>query len=312
MAFVALLVAGAELHSQGVPSVAARHQVEGVCGGVRARVVDAEYRPPSGLTPLTLQAFFDADVTAAERAVIQQAMSEWDTILISSGTTASPYFIGFHHEALTGNKLARAYTESHASGLLLRSNIYIDNDGSTTWFVDPSPGNDIEFEEGAPAGHDLLSVMRHEIGHAIGWVGAENPRVDAYESNSVFDRARLNILVTTGGAHADPSAHPNDLMVPSMGPGVRRRIQLYPDATMPARAFSYELPLRVIDRNVSGSPQTGSVHTPFSTLNLALIDAPPNSVFLFIPGDYPQPSGLFPLETPLTFLAARGNGATLR
>lgn len=294
---------------------------DGACGGVRVTVVNQVFRPSSGSLPLTLQAYFDQDITAAERVVILHAMAEWDTILIASGTTPSPYAIGFHHAALPGSTLAQADTDRYSNGILMFSNIDIDNDGSTTWFVDPSPGNDAEFDGGmAPAGHDLLTVVRHEIGHAIGWVGALNPFVESYVSDSVFDPVRLNILVTppdgdpetSDGNHANPSAHPGDLMIPTFPSGTRRPIRLYPDATLPARAFSYELPVRVIDRNATGSPQTGSVHAPFTSLNLALINAPSNSVFLFIPGDYAEPAGLFPLQSAMTLLAARGSGARVR
>lgn len=60
-----------------------------------------------------------------------------------------------------------------------RNTIYIDVDASGRgWFVDPTPGDDSEFLPNArgPAQRrvDLLSVLIHEIGHAIGFGDAEN------------------------------------------------------------------------------------------------------------------------------------------
>jgi hypothetical protein len=74
----------------------------------------------------------------------------------------------------------------------------MDNDGSTTYFVDPTPAVSAEFQpdtlsqwrftNGAAASGanttDLLSVVSHEVGHALGWLcgaacGFTNPNYDA-------------------------------------------------------------------------------------------------------------------------------------
>ncbi|WP_407493414.1 hypothetical protein [Pseudooceanicola sp. MF1-13] len=48
--------------------------------------------------------------------------------------------------------------------------IYVDADAAGHgWFIDETPGDDVEFEDGTgPDGIDLLSALIHEIGHALG------------------------------------------------------------------------------------------------------------------------------------------------
>ena len=156
------------------------------------------------------------------------------------------------------------------------------------WYVDPNPADDTEFNSAPPFGYDLLSVVRHELGHAVGWVGTS--RVNNLVTGSAFDPSRLNIGMQPGdNAHADASAHPGEVMQPSIGGSTRRAIQLYPTAAMVSRAYEYLIPMHFIDPAYGGT-QTGTAWQPWRTVSLASA----------------QSSGLPLLLAPVTHLVSRG------
>jgi hypothetical protein len=54
-------------------------------------------------------------------------------------------------------------------GMTLGDVIYVDVDAAGHgWFLDVTPDDDVEFVSGGVAGIDLLSVLVHEMGHALG------------------------------------------------------------------------------------------------------------------------------------------------
>ncbi len=80
-------------------------------------------------------------------------------------------------EPLLMGQLAAAYIELDAAGQPTGSaTIVVDDDASGRgWYLDMNPQTDEEFEGGeAPAGYDLLTVLRHELGHLFGFTSA-NP-----------------------------------------------------------------------------------------------------------------------------------------
>ena len=121
--------------------------------------------------------------------------------------------------------------------------------------MDATPADDVEFASNPPAGFELLSVARHELGHAFGWT--ESSRVTTLVSGGIFDTSRLNIAVVDGGSHANGGEHPNELMQPSIGTRTRRGIALYPTAAMVSRAYEYRIPMNFVDPAFGGTP-TGS------------------------------------------------------
>jgi microcystin-dependent protein len=55
-------------------------------------------------------------------------------------------------------------------GTVFVTHVTLDDDaGGRGWFIDPTPGDDSEFEDGVgPAGVDLLTAIMHEMGHVLG------------------------------------------------------------------------------------------------------------------------------------------------
>jgi hypothetical protein len=275
------------------------------------------YVPPSqrqllqSNEPFTINATFAANVTAAQRAVFQQAINEWTAIIRTRGFTPSNYPITFTNGPLSGTLLANTTTTfNSSSGDLISASITFDNDGTSTFYVDPNPADDTEFNvtppATPPAGTDLLTVARHEIGHAIGWINAN--RVTNLSSGNVFDAERLNIAMTTmGGQHTDPTVHTNDMMVPNLPASTRRSISLYPAAAMLARAYFYDITMRFVDGAYVGT-ETGSANQPWNTVREGAELTPDGMQLLLMPRTYHE---AVPLSRRMTITVARGGSAVI-
>jgi hypothetical protein len=256
----------------------------------------------------TINATFNANITAAQRAVIMQAVNEWEEIIETRGFTPAGYQITFSNGPLPGSIGAEA-TVGHyvGSGDLVSTDIVFDDDGSTTWFVDPTPFDDSEFDGTPPWGHDLLSTARHEIGHAVGFT--LSPRVTDLLRGNIFDSSRLNIATVDLGSHIDPAIHSDDLMIPRLGPSTRRAISLYPDAALVARAYHYDIAMRFVDAGYEGT-ERGSANEPWSTFTAGVSLTPAERQLLLIPGIYHEAVPLV-LSVPMTISAARGGNAVI-
>lgn len=193
------------------------------------------------------------------------------------------------------------------TGDLSHSEIRIDP--NFLWFEDPTPGDDSEFPGGGPPGFDLLSVVRHEIGHAVGWVGDFSQRVAIHLVDGSFDPGRLNIATVDQGSHSNPSVHIGDLMIPSIGTSTRRSITLYPNAALTARAFFYTIPMRFGDPDYVG-PETGSANEPWNTMAEAFSLTPAAIPILLAGGTYSEP-GPISRADPTTLTVARDAIATI-
>ncbi|MBX3376253.1 MAG: hypothetical protein KF678_04535 [Phycisphaeraceae bacterium] len=260
---------------------------------------------PGDAGQLTWNVTWDASVSAAQRAVIQFALDEWRNIVLdTTNRIPNPYPITIQFTDFGATSTLLALTSVSyfvASGNLSGATMSFNT--RTSFYVDATPGDDSEFSSPTPpAGTDLLTVARHELGHAVGFT--QTARIDAWLSNGIFDAARLNIGTdtTTGvGFHTSPSIHPNELMNPSIGPSTRRPISLYPSAALVARAFEYRIPMSFIDPNSPGSLLTGTVNQPYQTIAQAA-SAP---ILLFAPTTHHVPLNTI-VSGSRTWSAARG------
>ena len=212
------------------------------------------YRPalvveePLDNGPFSIAVSFHSNMTAAQRAVVAQAVSEWEAIIETPGNLPNPYPIHFLNASLAAPTVGVHRRTIGRNGLPANSAISFDDDGSTMWFVDPTPASDSEYAPGTtpPAGFDYLTVARHEIGHAMGWTGTGV--LSSLVTANTFAPTSWNIAMDPGGTfHADPSAFPDNLMVPGIAPSTRRPIVLYPDATLCARHFDRSIVMKFID-----------------------------------------------------------------
>jgi hypothetical protein len=283
-------------------------QLEWQCSG--PRIITVKDEPTRMVVPagggFTITLTFDATVPAAHRPVIQFAVNEWDAVLQSSGVNPANYPITVRYGAPNPGALATTYTTyAVPSGVLRRADMVIDP--NQTWYVDPNPADDVEFGNNPPPGFDLLSVVRHELGHALGWLDNGNGRIALLVASGVFDGSRLNIAMV--GSHADGNAHPGELMQPTIGQRVRRGIALYPTVALVSRAFEYQMPMHFVDPNFGGTA-TGSAWAPWRSFQDAMNSAPGGVPLLLAPTTLTVSAGAA-FSTPHTIQSARG-GATIR
>jgi hypothetical protein len=103
---------------------------------------------------------------------------------------------------------------------------------------------------------DVLSIMKHEIGHALGFAGGSvadglgyekwNDQLTVEGTNVIFDKGGMNIMMAgpddaNGRSHLDPGTYPNDLMIPVPVQEGQRKAPTGLDFMMLSEAFGYQV-----------------------------------------------------------------------
>src|SRR5262249_54532653 len=101
---------------------------------------------------------------AAVGPLLREAIARWTRLGATPSEVSALQRVPVRVVSLAGDQL----------GLFLNGTIWLDRDAAGHgWFIDPTPGNDSEFAPGlanSPAlgKIDLLTVLGHEFGHALG------------------------------------------------------------------------------------------------------------------------------------------------
>lgn len=178
---------------------------------------------------------FDAN----ERAVVDEAIAEWARLIPNLGNTADPTRNTFR-VTITEDGAIRDYATTgmfmeDANGIPQSADIMVDRGDPTDatafqFFVDTTPADDSEFNKGTNSFHgvprpgggtggnatgrvDLLEVIKHELGHALGFTrrytlfaAAENP------PGTLNYAPGMTATLVPAPTHLDPTRHPDDLM----------------------------------------------------------------------------------------------------
>lgn len=182
----------------------------------------------------------NGDSGAGEAAVLNAAVACWAARV----PTPRAFTLNVSTDAKSGGTIGQgAVSAVNGSGVPTAGGISFDNDGSTTYYVDATPLDSVEFTpdplsswryiNGTISGVDLFSVVTHEIGHAMAWLcgascGFTNPNYDGLMNpspgNFVADPGcdgpfpRLGEPGLTGCVHLQGNSPTMD--VPLRGDGV--------------------------------------------------------------------------------------------
>lgn len=286
------------------------------CGGAFAVPVDisddslANQPQALVLADFVISVTYDQNVQQNFRDVIDYAVNEWSSLLTDAGFNPSNYPITVKMGILGSGVLAlTSISYNSNNGNLIKADMIIGS--SFIWYVDAEPNTDDEFHGSTvPTGTDLLSVVRHELGHAVGWTGTN--RVTDLLQNDVFNESQLNIAFQTGDdGHSSDIIHTDDLMNPSIGAGIRRPISYYPDIAMLSMAYHYETDrLRAV--STSSTSFFGTVFQPFPLVQIAfsILFSPSNTILILMPGTYDEANLI--RDKPMTILAPRGKTAVIK
>jgi MYXO-CTERM domain-containing protein len=190
--------------------------------------------------------------SAEHETLVLAAMGWWESTILDPFTVA----IDVALVSLPGDTLARALDfVPAADGRPSSARIEIDDRvGDLGWFVDPTPFDGSEFSGSGlrtvadPAGpawllFDLLSVVNHELAHALGFTinYAEFAAhvVDDPVEGRKYVGAGLDVHLAAAGTHLHNAFYTEDLMSELFGINERRLVSAL-DVRILADAFGYD------------------------------------------------------------------------
>lgn len=192
------------------------------------------------------------------KGVVQQAIDDWQTDILDNHTINVTF--DFTH-AGSGGYLAQwagsfavpqgtdVYPWTPGVTQKIHFNADFFSGANYTWW-DPTPTTSIDLPSAAL---DALSMARHELGHSLGFTAnfyydnfSTDQQTDKWASHitgSTFDLGGLNVSMASStnlGHVLNSGLTAGDLMVPTLGNGVRRGISTT-DLSMLHLAYGYQL-----------------------------------------------------------------------
>ncbi|WP_299490262.1 PKD domain-containing protein, partial [Acaryochloris sp. IP29b_bin.137] len=152
---------------------------------------------------------------------------------------STPFNLNIEITDLPTGQLAEATLTQFTNGLPSAGTLTIDDDANGRgWFIDTTPWENSEFaiqnseysaiatpDSAAYGRYDLLTTILHELGHLQGIISGNHnfdQFVQPIGNTSYFIAPGITAQLTPDGSHLDSSAHPDDLMNPTLRPGVRK------------------------------------------------------------------------------------------
>jgi hypothetical protein len=226
----------------------------------------------------------------ARKAVIEQAVVEWETRVKDEGTfdvtftfASSGSFLGQWQGG--GSFTVGTDVYPWTAGLthtVTFNAAYLTGNPSMWWDPTPATGGDVPTNR-----WDVLSTVRHELGHALGFTTGlyvnnfgtpgQVDRWKSHVSGSTFDPGGLNVSLASVNnlSHLlDSGATQGDLMVPSLVNGVRRPIGMT-DMQMLALSQGYTMDFFPGDFNNDGVVNLADVDMLYAALGSASPPANP-------------------------------------
>ena len=178
----------------------------------------------------SLSPVFSGSWTSGEEAVVDAAVSEWTSLLTIPQTLS----VTFSLSDLGGSTLAETGITSASSGLPLAASTTVTDDASLplSWnLTNPVSGE-----------YDALSIVEHELGHALG-IAYQRNLLYYNDVSIVSGKAYIWGYQLYGSTNAGDLSHladPNDLMYPYISTGVRT-VPSYADLTILSKTYKYTI-----------------------------------------------------------------------